>query len=63
MLVDEVEDLLLESATINAIILQSQCDHSFVVHYSMEKSLQAKIQIVQRQVNINDWAWLTNDLC
>ena len=61
MLKNNIEQLLLEFSTINAIVFDGDSNQTLVVNDSVEQFSKAKIQIVERQVKADETISFTND--
>ena len=62
MLEDQVKYLLLELAAIDAVVFQSQRNQALIVYHAMEQRLEPQIQVVERQVQVDQLVALPDDL-
>ena len=54
VLIDEVEELVLAPAAVDAVVLKSQSDQRFILLQAFNQKVESLSQIVQREVKVND---------
>ena len=62
MLKDQVKDLLLEFAAVDAVVLEYERNETFVIYDTMEERFKPEAQIVEREIQVSQFVCISDNL-